>query len=148
MRKARGLTLIELIVVLAIMAAAVALVVPRFGAGSEAIALETATRQIAAGLRLARTRAVESGRDTSFVLDLKSARFIVTGDARERRLPDGLAFGLYTATSEQVNADQGGIRFFPDGSSTGGRVAVAAGAARRFVDVNWLTGRVAVLQTP
>jgi general secretion pathway protein H len=39
----------------------------------------------------------------------------------------------------------GSIRFFPDGSSTGGRVMIAAGNEKLSVDVNWLTGRVSIL---
>ncbi|HAQ35283.1 MAG TPA: type II secretion system protein GspH, partial [Alphaproteobacteria bacterium] len=35
-----------------------------------------------------------------------------------------------------------GIRFFPDGSSTGGDVGVALGDAERALTIEWITGRV------
>ena len=50
---------------------------------------------------------------------------------------------LLAACSEQ---DTGAIRFFPDGSSTGGRVTLMVGERSYAVDVDWLTGRVRVLE--
>ncbi len=38
-----------------------------------------------------------------------------------------------------------GIRFYPDGSATGGRVSVSTPRTRMSVDVNWLTGKVRIL---
>ena len=38
--------------------------------------------------------------------------------------------------------------FFPNGTSTGGRVVLAASDGRRAVDVDWLTGRVTVTALP
>ena len=40
----------------------------------------------------------------------------------------------------------GAIRFFPDGGSNGGRLTLAAGERKFNVDVDWLTGRVAILE--
>ena len=36
------------------------------------------------------------------------------------------------------------IRFYSDGSSTGGRITVASGERKYLVDVDWLTGRVSI----
>ena len=43
-----------------------------------------------------------------------------------------------------VNDKVGAIRFFPDGGSNGGRITLAAGERKYDVDVDWLTGRVAI----
>jgi general secretion pathway protein H len=51
---------------------------------------------------------------------------------------------LYTAQSETVDETAGRIRFFPDGSATGGQVTLRGGAVQRKVDVNWLTGEVKI----
>ena len=42
--------------------------------------------------------------------------------------------------------EHGWICFFPDGSSTGGEVTLASSKALRYVQVDWLTGRVAVYE--
>lgn len=146
MRRQSGFSLLEMIVVVTLLALAYALVAPRLGAGGDAIALKSAARQLAAGLRQARSTAVASGSEASLVLDLKTGQFVITGDVRQHRLPEGLQYGLFTASSEQIDGDRGGVRFFADGSSTGGRIAVAAGGTRQFVDIDWLTGRVRVLE--
>ena len=39
---------------------------------------------------------------------------------------------------------RGAIRFYPDGSSTGGRITVSSGERKFLVDVDWLTGRVSI----
>ncbi|MGA7117479.1 MAG: hypothetical protein WBY12_09835 [Hyphomicrobium sp.] len=39
------------------------------------------------------------------------------------------------------------MRFFPDGSSTGGRVTLVAGERKRLLDINWLTGAVIIKDT-
>ena len=57
----------------------------------------------------------------------------------------GLELKLFTAQSDIISEHRGAIRFYPDGGSTGGRVTLAAGERKFEVDVDWLTGRVAIL---
>ena len=38
----------------------------------------------------------------------------------------------------------GGIRFFPDGTSTGGGIEIVRKNRRFLITVDWLTGRVAI----
>jgi general secretion pathway protein H len=52
---------------------------------------------------------------------------------------------LFTAQKDLVNDRVGAIRFYPDGGSNGGRLTLAAGERKFEIDVDWLTGRVAVL---
>jgi len=66
----------------------------------------------------------------------------VSGDPKVYTLPSRLDLSLFTAQSELVRDQTGSIRFFPDGSSTGGRVTLAAGDSKLAVDVDWVTGRV------
>ena len=52
---------------------------------------------------------------------------------------------LFTAQNDIADEKVGSIRFFPDGGSNGGRVTLAAGERKFEIDVDWLTGRVAIL---
>ncbi|GMU73786.1 MAG: type II secretion system protein GspH [Betaproteobacteria bacterium PRO3] len=141
-----GMTMIEILVVLAIMAIGAAFVVPMVsGQGATTGELKSAARQIAAGLRLARSEAVTSRRETALTLDLEARSFHVANDAREVALPRKVDLELFTAQSDLVSDKRGAIRFFPDGGSNGGRVTVSSGERRYEVDVDWLTGRVAIL---
>lgn len=142
----RGFTLLELLVALVIGVLLVALVPPLLSGMSGAAELRGAARQLAAGLRLARNQAVTGQREAALTLDLTQHRFAVTGDAREIALPSGVALHLYTAQSELLDQATGNIRFFPDGSSTGGAITVSGPKLAYRVNVDWLTGGVAIVE--
>ncbi|MCM2328185.1 MAG: GspH/FimT family pseudopilin [Lysobacter sp.] len=140
----RGFTLLELLMVLVIAAAGYALVVRFTAGGVSGAELKSAARAVAAGLRDARGTAIARQESAALVLDLEHRSFEVSGRGRARSLPGRLELKLYTAQSEIVDEKRGAIRFYPDGSSTGGRVTVASGERRFLVDVDWLTGRVSI----
>jgi general secretion pathway protein H len=143
---ARGVTLLELLVVLAIMALIAGMVLPTFGDGVPTSTLKSSARQLASGLRLARTEAVAQKREAFLWLDLRGRRFKVDRDPKEYALPPRVELALFTAQNDIVNENTGAIRFYPDGGSNGGRITVGAGARKYEVDIDWLTGRVAILE--
>jgi len=142
-RGGQGFTLLEVLLVLAVMALGAALTLPALvrPSGTE---LRTAAGSVVAGLRRAREAAVNTQRATTLTVNVADASFTVQGDGAERRLPGSVALSLFTARSEIEDEARGRIRFFPDGSSTGGRITLASGERRYHVDVDWLTGRVRV----
>lgn len=140
----RGVTLLELLIVLAIMAIVAAFTIPMFGGPLSTSELRLAARELAAGLRLAQSEAVSQRRETFLVLDVAGKRFKVDNDPREHKLPDKAELKLFTAQNDLVSDAVGAIRFFPDGGSNGGRITVASGTRKFDVDIDWLTGRVAI----
>jgi len=145
MRRPAGFTLIELMVVLMVMGVVAAMVVPMMlGTGVSTTALRSAAREVAAGLRLARSEAVAHRRETVLTLDLADRSFMVDRDPRRHALPHELELKLYTAQRDLVSESVGAVRFFPDGGSTGGRVTLASGDRKFDVDIDWLTGRVVI----
>jgi general secretion pathway protein H len=140
-----GVTLLELLVVLALMALLATVTLPLLGSGVSTTAMKGAARELAAGLRQARTEAMASRRETLVMIDLEGRRFVVGDEPKPRAMPDGIEVKLFTAQMDIVNDKVGGIRFYPDGGSNGGRVTLAAGERRFEVDIDWLTGRVAIL---
>ena len=141
-----GFTLLEILIVLVIGVLLVALVPPLLSGMSGATELRGAARQLAAGLRNARNEAVTRQQEAVLTLDLERHRFGVTGDPREIALPESVALKLYTAQSELLDSATGGIRFFPDGSSTGGAITVSGPKLAYRVNVDWLTGAVAIVE--
>ena len=140
-----GVTLLELLVVLTIMAIAAAFVYPMFGGtGVSTGELKSAARQVAAGLRFARSEALATRKETRLVLDLEQRSFRIDRDASVHALPKLIEMKLFTAQSDLVNDRVGAIRFFADGGSNGGRVTLASGARKYDIDIDWLTGRVAI----
>jgi general secretion pathway protein H len=143
-RRIRGLTLIEILIVLAIIALVTAIALPMV-TGTSSAEMRSAARQLASGLRLARSEAVSQRRETFLVIDLAGRRFKVDRDAREYPLPKNMELKLFTAQKDLVDDKVGSIRFYPDGGSNGGRITLGSGDRKYEVDVDWLTGRVAIL---
>lgn len=144
--RARGFTLLELLLVLLLLGLAYGLAGPLFGDKPAGAEMRAATRQLAAGLRKARSVAITQRRDAVLTLDVEARTFSVSGDPRVYALPRLLDYRLYTASAEALDERVGSIRFFSDGSSTGGRVTASApGGPSQSVDVDWLTGRATVL---
>jgi prepilin-type N-terminal cleavage/methylation domain-containing protein len=102
----KGFTLLELLAVLLIAAAAIALVMPQLTGGRAPLAQRASAQELASALRNTRSEAIARNREVAFV----------------------------------VPADGDVIRFFPDGSSSGGRVLLGGSV----VEVDRLTGKVTV----
>lgn len=137
----RGFTLIELLVVLSILALMVVIAVPavsRLGPGAE---VKAAAHSIAAALRQGRAQAIRDNAETTVAFDMETRRLAVGAGAPVALRPD-LELSMRTASTELLAVGIGQIRFFPDGSSTGGRVSIAGNGRRYDVFVDWLTGRV------
>jgi len=140
----RGFTLIEVVVVLAILALVTAMALPLLtGAGAKADA-RVAAREIAAGMRLTRNFAMMRGHAEAFLVDTASGVFRAGATAAPQRVPGDVRLVLYTTTGERRGATVGSIRFFPDGSSTGGGIRLRAGNSRAEVLVDWLTGHLTI----
>jgi general secretion pathway protein H len=145
-RDAPGVTLLELLIVLVLMGLIAALTIPTFSGGVSTTELKSAAREVAAGLRLARGQAIAQKAEAALELDVAARSFRVPPDTRLHALPAGIDLKLFTAQRDLVNDKIGAIRFFPDGGSNGGRITLAAGERKYDVDVDWLTGRVAILE--
>ena len=128
-----------------IMAMAYTLAGPMVSAGVSGTELKASARQLAAGLRKARSEAVSRRRETVLKIDVEGHQFQLSGDPRTYALPKAVAIKLFTAQSELVSGTTGAIRFFPDGGSTGGRITVSAHERDYDVDINWLTGQVTII---
>ena len=114
-----------------------------FGKASAAD-LKAAARSLAAGLRAAQSIAMATRRDALLTVDMESREYLTTGEQQAHSIPKSIELKLYTAQTEVTSQQRGSIRFYPDGSSTGGRITVASGERKYLVDVDWLTGRVAI----
>lgn len=143
---AKGFTLIELLVVMVLMGVILAVVPMALFNVLPGAELKGAARDIAAGLRQARSLAVLGNRDVDFVVDIAARDYAILGKGESRALPERLEIQLETAQSDLSDEDVGVISFFPDGSSTGGRVTLGWEGREYHIMVDWLTGQVSVVE--
>ena len=139
------MTLLELLVVLVVLGLALSVVVPSFSSGSLERAARRASWDLAAALRETRSGAITGNTQTVFVLDPNARTYRFGRHPEPRVLPSDLDVRFLAATSEVASGGGARVRFFPDGSSTGGRITIAAGAVSYAIGVHWLTGRVEIL---
>jgi general secretion pathway protein H len=123
----RGFTLLEMVCGLAIIALIAAVLlpfIPRETSRSrlQAYALQAATLVDAGG------RAIRSGASQAAI-----------------RIPDDVRFDAVLPQTCQRQAALSSIRFFADGTSCGGTIALTRFDAGYEVRVNWLTGRVEIV---
>ncbi|MCX8097690.1 MAG: GspH/FimT family protein [Casimicrobiaceae bacterium] len=151
-RRARGFTLVELLVVLVLVALIVALAPPLWGSARATSEHRSAARAVAHMLRLARSEAVARRVDVPVEFDLAAREVrLASGSAaaeggrlRAIKLPERLVIELTTTQAETQSSERGSIRFYPDGGSTGGRVTLRSGARAYRVDIDWFSGRVSI----
>lgn len=140
--RARGFTLIELVVALAIAALAVALVPPALERLRDGVRYRDTVRAVVSDLRLARQRAWADGVEARFMVDLSQRRFGLDPQAL-RPLPEPLQMRVVVAGSEWHEGQVGAIRFLPKGGATGGSVDVLRpGAGGVRITVDWLSAAV------
>jgi general secretion pathway protein H len=141
----RGFTLIELLVVIAILGLMTALVAIHAQPVSPATHGRAAAQAIAGALRAARGEAIRTNRSVSFQLDVANHRYR-WGRNPPETLPGDLGLELLTSRDQVGTSSVGRIRFDPDGGSSGGRVSVMGGGRSWWIGVDWLSGRVSVVQ--
>lgn len=137
-----GFTLLELLAVLAIVGLIAAIAVPRLQPPAIASEAGQAARALANGLARARQLAIFQNRETILKLDLDRRSWQLPADPATSFSP-GLDVAFEGVARDITGPRAGGIRFFPDGSSTGGTITLTDGDKNKFkLTVNWLTGRI------
>ncbi len=146
MQRQRGISLIELIVVVVLIAAATALAASVMGAGLPGQQLRNASRELAAQLRYTRAQAIVTGKSQTFSIDARTREWQAP-NRRHGQLPREIKLVATGARIEQTRPNVVAIRFFPEGAATGGRIVLSRERAAWQIDVEWLTGEVAVKRT-
>jgi general secretion pathway protein H len=137
----KGFTLLELIVVLFIVVLGFSVVGINLSSGNDATELKVAARDIVSALRFARGQALISHQETTVTLDLAENTYTVSGRDKVYSLAKAIDVTVVTAQNE-IAEGLASIRFFADGSSTGGRITLERGHTSLDCDINWLTGQI------
>ncbi|MDR1076975.1 MAG: GspH/FimT family pseudopilin [Xanthomonadaceae bacterium] len=140
-RRVSGVSLLEMLMVIALIAAASLLAAAILSGGMEGMKLRSSAKEIASELRFTRTRAIATGEAQRFTIDPVEHRW--EGPNRHHgEIPRSLAIQFTGARQAGATDALGGIVFFPDGASTGGRIQLQRDKSGWRIDVIWLTGEV------
>ena len=139
-----GFTLLELLLVLAIMALVAAFAMPLATRPAGDATLVATARKLANDMRMARAAAIRDNTERTLTLDLAQRRFWVDGLTGASPIASGIAVDFVTVQSERLSARKGRLRFFVDGSATGGNVVLRSGGRTVTVKLDWMTGHASV----
>ena len=123
---ARGFTLLELLVVLVLLSAVVATAVPSL-VRTGGIELQASARTLAAGLRRARSQAIQHGSREALSLDVERREFALSFEKRTRKLPGNISYTLYTARSALRAPSAARLVFSPTAAPPAGASPFPAG---------------------
>jgi general secretion pathway protein H len=143
-RAQAGLTLLELIVALAIIALALVAIGPNFTGAADRASLEQTAKKITAELIDARAAAIRRNEPFTFAIDLEGRTYAASHRQAQKTYADNIEVRVVSARSELIGDNRPVIRFWPDGSSTGGEINLMRQNRAYRITVDWLTGSVDV----
>lgn len=157
-----GFTLLELVVVLAIVGMAFSLVLPAVSRSLRHWRLQGAIREVVTLLKFTRNQAVVKKEPFQVILDRsRNLYWLDRGEApvlsdpdqadekgiRLYALPNGVRFGEVTVDGSNRAGERVGILFFPRGSSTGGEVQILEERGRGYrIRVDPVTGQARIVR--
>jgi general secretion pathway protein H len=140
-----GFSMLELMVVLALMALLLGLVLPGLLQSWEREKNRATLREFTTTLRTARSEAVTKGLKVRLFLNLKTGRYRLEGSTREGALT-GVNLTDARLVWQNPERSQGYIAFYGDGSSSGGTLVLVEPTGRRYLlEVESITGKVSLL---
>jgi len=126
-------------VVMVIIALIMALVGTSMARSVSSAEARASTRKMVASLRYTRARAIIDKKEQVFQVDIDNRSYQAPG-RKQVNLPEGVDVTITTARSEVTSESVAGIRFFPDGGSTGGHIELTVNEREYRINVAWLTG--------
>lgn len=135
-----GLTLLELLVVLALMAGLIHLSAPSISGLLPKATFRTSVTELASEFRSVRASAMLSNVERSLWIDLDERAYWSDINSTYRALPAGVTIELYGTDDAGETPRRARFRFRADGSASGGSVRLQLKDHSARVLVDWLSG--------
>ena len=132
----RGFTLLELVVVLAILSLAVVTLAPFANPWRRGAPIDVVAREVVLGLRTARTAAIFGNREAVFTFDAGAGQYWSDAAPARRSLPARIS-----ATIGSGDFSRAQIRFFPDGGASGATIVLRDAGRTAVIEVEAPSGK-------
>ena len=139
-----GFTLLEMMVVLAILALALTVVPVHLMNATGGQALKSDVRMLISALNYARTKAISSNMPVALALDRENMRLTINGAQQIGSLSKTTTLDI-AGQSPQIGTPTI-VQFYPEGGSSGGELLLSYERDEYRVSVNWLTGAVSSIR--
>jgi len=136
-----GFSLVELLAVLALIGLIMGMVGGSIVRNLDSVKTRRAGKDVMTALRYTRGQAIITRQEQWLEINIERMTYMAPGKDAVT-LPEGVEITVKTALADILDESTGRIRFFPDGSSTGGRITLLAGRREWLITVAWLTGEI------
>ncbi len=136
-----GFSLIEIILVMVFIAVLAGLASSSMFKSLGRAKIKSVAKDLVSAIRYTRGQAVTKHKEKTITFNVKEKTYKAPRK-KTVQIPDEIDINLYTADSEIADETSGSIRFFSDGSSTGGWIKLTYKNKVWKINVNWLTGEI------
>ncbi len=140
-----GFTLIEVIVVMVMIAVLAGMVASGMTDSLRKSKIRAVSKNLVSAMRYTRGQAVVKHEQKTISFNVEDKTYQAPRK-KVVNIPDEIDINVYTADSEVQDETTGSIRFFSDGSSTGGWVKLTHKNKIWKINVNWLTGEISMIE--
>ena len=142
----QGFSLVELLLVLAIVLMLMVAVAPLQLNVIDSAQLRKTKQEIIAGMRFSRSKAINSQEVVTLAINAADGRMTIGNENRELHIPDDVILTMRATPLEQLSEHENAISFYPDGSSTGLELLFRRGERVIQINVDRFTGRVGSIE--
>lgn len=141
----KGFSLLEMLVVMVFIAVIAGFVSSSMTKSLKATKLRAVSKDLVSAMRYTRGQAIVKHEQKVITFNVKEKTYRAPRK-KSVKIPEEMDINVYTADLEVADESTGSIRFFSDGSSTGGWVKLTYGNKIWKINVNWLTGEIAMIE--
>jgi general secretion pathway protein H len=141
-----GVTLIELVIVMAIIAVIGFCMAPAIGEWLDNFRIRQAAKEIASTLQLAKIKAIASRLEYNVVFDVAEESYqLMRNDPTTGWTPEGTECGVHPSVDIDTNLTSHTCQFNPDGTSSNGTITINNDQGKTHKVVVYRTGRIKIL---
>ncbi|XOV77654.1 MAG: Tfp pilus assembly protein FimT/FimU [Aestuariibacter sp.] len=141
-----GFSLIELLMVILLISLLSGIVLVSAAKSTKRSMVQNRVNELAQALKYTRGQAMLTREPQKLVLDLEDKTFYIPQKQQTISLPRSLKVTFTAAISGKERDSMGIVLFFPDGSSSGGRIKLNSDDKAWLIGITWLTGEITLEQ--